>query len=337
MCDEVGLKDTYYEPEHYPPSVSDRMVSGYFFSHDGDNALLAPLLGHDMKNDSVSWMQAAGGIVSSMQDVGRWARALYEGPLLADTQRKELMTVVSDRTGEPIDHASQEDPAAFGLGVGAGFRPALGSFWYYQGMTLGYRVLYGYFPSNGAVIVVGLNSQPDDNQNQNGRLLEEIYGILQKAGTNLARGGVDVRLGEKVVDGRDKRGHDGWDGPGARDGGVSVAPGCRAALTCGWGESRGWPGQARRMTGGMVRALVTGASASRRGADLGVVALPAGWGEPVAAVGAWRGKAEFRQAVEAGGVLLRTRTAGITGQDQAVQGRAAAGFQVRLVPHRTAL
>jgi D-alanyl-D-alanine carboxypeptidase len=179
---QVGLKDTHYEQNRYPPSITDRMVSGYFFSHDADNKLLAPLLGHDVRNDSVSWMQAAGGIVSTMPDVSRWARALYEGPLLADKQRHELMTDVSDKTGAPIDGPSSKDPGAFGLGVGAGFRPAMGSYWYYQGMTLGYRVLYGYFPANGAVIVVGLNSQPDDKQNQNGKLLEQVYGILHKAG-----------------------------------------------------------------------------------------------------------------------------------------------------------
>lgn len=182
LCNQVGLKNTYYEPNRYPTSITNRMVSGYFFNHDPDNAVLAPLLGHDVKNDSVSWMQAAGGIVSSMQDVSQWARALYEGPLLPDKQRSELTTVVSDQTGKPIDHASPEDPTAFGLGVGAGFRPTLGPYWYYQGMTLGYRVLYGYFPSSDAIIVVGLNSQPNDKENRNGPLLEEIYNILHKAG-----------------------------------------------------------------------------------------------------------------------------------------------------------
>jgi hypothetical protein len=34
-----------------------------------------------------------------MQEVSRWARALYEGPLLADKRRSELMTVASDKTG----------------------------------------------------------------------------------------------------------------------------------------------------------------------------------------------------------------------------------------------
>ncbi len=178
----VGLKNTYYEQNLYPASIMDRMVSGYFFSHDPINEPLAPLLGHDVKSDSVSWMQGAGGIVSSMEDVSRWARALYEGPLLADKQRGELMTVVSEKTGEPIAGSSKEHPSAFGLGVGAGFRPVLGAYWYYQGMTLGYRVLYAYFPKSGAVIVVGLNSQPDDEQNHNGALLEEVHGVLLKAG-----------------------------------------------------------------------------------------------------------------------------------------------------------
>jgi hypothetical protein len=49
-------------------------------------------------------------------------------------------------------------------------------------MTLGYRVLYAYFASNGAVIVMGLNSQPNGKQNHDGALLEEVYGILRKAG-----------------------------------------------------------------------------------------------------------------------------------------------------------
>ncbi|WP_296711360.1 serine hydrolase domain-containing protein [Rhodoblastus sp.] len=182
LAEQLGLKNTYYEQNLYPAAITDRMVSGYFFNHDPDDKWLAPLLGRDVKNDSVSWMQGAGGIVASMEDVSRWARALYEGPLLADKQRRELMTLVSDKTGEPIAAPSEENPGAFGLGVGAGYRPALGAYWYYQGMTLGYRVLYAFFPANGAVIVVGLNSQPDDKQNKNGALLEEVYGVLRKAG-----------------------------------------------------------------------------------------------------------------------------------------------------------
>ncbi len=179
---QVGLKSTYYEQFFYPAAITDRMVSGYFFNTDPGNEPLKPLLGHDVRTDSVSWMQGAGGIVSSPADVAAWARALYEGPLLADKQRRELETVVSMKTGKPIAAASDADPLAFGLGVGQGHRPGLGTFWFYQGETLGYRVLYGYFPKSGAVIVIALNSQPPEKQNENGKLMQQLYGILEKAG-----------------------------------------------------------------------------------------------------------------------------------------------------------
>ena len=180
LFSQVGLKTTYYEQYEYPAAILDRMVSGYFFNHDPDNAALAPLLGRDMKDMNVSWMQGAGGIVSTPCDVATWSRALYEGPLLAKQQRAELETVVSQKTGEPMAGAKPGENG-FGLGVGQSNRPPLGLFWFYEGMTLGYRMLYAYVPSNGAVIVVGLNSQPDSKQNHSGKLLEQIYGILQKA------------------------------------------------------------------------------------------------------------------------------------------------------------
>jgi D-alanyl-D-alanine carboxypeptidase len=178
----VGLPNTYYEQNRYPASITDRMVSGYFYSHDADNVLLKPLLGRDVKNDSVSWMQAAGAIVSQMEDVTHWSRALYEGPLLAEKQRKELMTIVSTKTGKPIATTSAEDPAGFGLGVAQATKPGLGTFWFYEGMTLGYRVVYFYLPKSHAVVAVGLNSQPDSKESKVGDLMSQIYKVLHDAG-----------------------------------------------------------------------------------------------------------------------------------------------------------
>ena len=182
LFDETGLKNTYYEQNRYPTSITNRMVSGYFYNHDADNAVLKPLLGHDVKNDSVSWMQAAGGIVSQMDDVTRWSRDLYEGPLLAEKQRKELTTIVSIKTGEPIANTSKEDPLGFGLGVGQATKPNIGTFWYYQGTTLGYRVVYFYLPKTRSVATVGLNSQPDSNESKVGNLMDQVFEVLQDAG-----------------------------------------------------------------------------------------------------------------------------------------------------------
>ena len=178
----LGLDDTYYEAYAYPPSITDRMTSGYFFSHDADNAGLAPLLGKDMRDLSVSWMQGAGGIVSTPTDVTRWARALYTGSILAPKQRAELMSLVSQKTGKPIRATSLSDPGAFGLGVAQLTKPEIGTVWFYEGMTLGYRMLHVYFPRQDAVIAFGLNSQPDSKQNKSGNLVLAIYTTLHAAG-----------------------------------------------------------------------------------------------------------------------------------------------------------
>ena len=67
------------------------------------------------------------------------------------------------------------------------------------------------------------------------------------------------------------------------------------------------------------------------------MALPACRGQPVAAVGAGLGEAEFGEPIEAGGILRLARAAELAGEDQPVQSRAAAGFQVGLVPHGASL
>ena len=50
---------------------------------DPDDKPLAPLFGTNVSLDSLSWMQGAGGISATMQDLARWARELYTGPMLA--------------------------------------------------------------------------------------------------------------------------------------------------------------------------------------------------------------------------------------------------------------
>jgi D-alanyl-D-alanine carboxypeptidase len=178
----LGLDDTYYAASEYPQSIRNRMTSGYFFNHDADNAALAPLLGRDMRDLSVSWMQGAGGIVSTPQDLTRWARALYAGGILAPKQRAEMMQLVSLKTGKPIATTSLADPRGFGLGIAQMTTSETGSIWFYEGITLGYRMLHAYFPRQDAVIAVGLNSQPDSKQNHSGKLIIAIYKTLHAAG-----------------------------------------------------------------------------------------------------------------------------------------------------------
>jgi D-alanyl-D-alanine carboxypeptidase len=176
------LTSTYYAQTQYPANVLDRMVSGYLFSSDGAMASLPPLLGTDVRDHSVSWMQSAGGIVSTPEDVARWARALYVGPMLAPKQRAELLTLVSMKTGEPIKRATVSDPSGFGLGVVQLTEPTAGTVWFYEGETNGYRMEYLYFPHQDAVIALGANSAVDLKQDALGRRAIALYQTLHKAG-----------------------------------------------------------------------------------------------------------------------------------------------------------
>ncbi len=178
----LGLDHTYYAAYEYPESVRDRMASGYFFSHDADNAAVATLLGRDVRDFSVSWLQGAGGIVSTPQDLTRWARALYTGSVLSRKQRAEMMSLVSVKTGKPIAKTTLDDRQGFGLGVAQLTLPETGTVWFYQGTTFGYRVVHVYFPRQDAVFAFGLNSQPDDKENQLPQLVLAIYQTLHAAG-----------------------------------------------------------------------------------------------------------------------------------------------------------
>jgi D-alanyl-D-alanine carboxypeptidase len=177
---KLGLRDTYYSPNVYPAPIIARMVSGYFFNSGPSEVALSPLIGDDMKTNDMSWAGAAGGIVARPEDVTHWVRALYRGSILAAKQRAELLTVVSMKTGKPIARTTLNDPRGFGLGVGQSTRPGIGLFWFYQGETLGYRVLYGWFPKEDLVIALGTNSAPLDRENKLGAVLEQVYTAVVK-------------------------------------------------------------------------------------------------------------------------------------------------------------
>ena len=181
MRSDIGLPDTYYAETQYPRDVVDRMVSGYFWGRGPDYAKLAPLLGTDTRDDSVSWLRAAGGTVSTPEDLTRWVRAIYTGPMLAPRQRAELMSLVSTKTGRPIAKTSLGDPRGFGLGVAQETASLTGTTWFYEGDSLGYRMVYVYYPPQDAVIAFALNSMPGA-ENKTDQLAKTIYKTLQAAG-----------------------------------------------------------------------------------------------------------------------------------------------------------
>ncbi len=182
-----GLYSTFYESSSYPQSVIKRLSHGYFenkacagYQPDCKETWNLPIVGRDMREASPSWMQAAGGAVSSARDFDRWMRAVFGGKVVAPKQQQEWMQLVSMKTGEPIAAVTAEDPGGFALGLGQKILGPLGAQWFYQGESLGYRTLYVWFAAEDLMITVQTNSQPPEDTNKLGDAIAALYEIVKK-------------------------------------------------------------------------------------------------------------------------------------------------------------
>lgn len=182
-----GLDATYYEASTYPPSVVARLSHGYFeneacteYQPDCKQSWNLPFIGRDMRDLSTSWMQSAGGAVASARDVDRWMRLVFGGKVVPAKQQKEWLSLVSMKTGEPIEAVSEDDPGGFSLGLGKKILGPLGAQWFYQGESLGYRTLYVWFADEDLMITVQTNSQPPDGTDKLHEAVSAIYEIVKK-------------------------------------------------------------------------------------------------------------------------------------------------------------
>ena len=169
-----GLTDTFYSASIYPDAVASRMVSGYLAALAPEQKMLEVLYGRDTGHLDTSWAQAAGGAVATPSDLTRWARLLFTGPVLDEARRKDLTSLVSLKTGQPIAAVTKDDPKGFGLGVNTSTFGPDQTIWAYEGETIAARALYSYFPKHDLVIAVAVNSSTTSVDGI-GRLLADIY------------------------------------------------------------------------------------------------------------------------------------------------------------------
>ena len=181
------LTSTFYEASTYPKEVTERMAHGYFeskacadYQPDCKESWNLPLIGRDVRDLSVSWMQSAGGGVASARDVDRWMRAVFGGKVVPPAQQKEWEELVSTKTGEPISAVSKDDPGGFSLGLAKKILGPLGAQWFYEGESLGYRTLYVWIADQNLMITVQTNSQPPEGTDKLGEAVNAIYDIVKK-------------------------------------------------------------------------------------------------------------------------------------------------------------
>lgn len=186
-----GLDATFYEASTYPQTVIQRLSHGYFeneactdYQPHCAKSWNAPIIGRDMRDANVSWMQSAGGAISSARDVDRWMRAVFGGKVVPPQQQKEWMELVSTKTGEPIKALSADDPGGFALGLAQKILGPLGAQWFYEGESLGYRTIYVWVADQNLMITVQTNSQPPEGTDKLGDAVSALYEIVKKQNGN---------------------------------------------------------------------------------------------------------------------------------------------------------
>jgi D-alanyl-D-alanine carboxypeptidase len=187
LIEPFGLDSTFYESGHYPRRVVERLAHGYFENSvctdyqpkDCKASWNLPIVGRDVRTMSTSWAQAAGGAISNARDVDRWMRAVFAGRVVPQKQQAEWLSLISTKTGAPIREVSDADPGGFSLGLARAIHGPGGPRWFYEGVTLGYRTLYVWYPGENRMITVQTNSQPPQGTDKIGEAVLAIHDIVK--------------------------------------------------------------------------------------------------------------------------------------------------------------
>jgi D-alanyl-D-alanine carboxypeptidase len=151
----------------YPPDVQAAAEAG----------TLQPI---DYTNQNPSYAMAAGGAISTANDLATWIRALVDGQVFnADLQRQWL------DSPQPADPAEPAEPQ-YGYGIERQSIAPDVTLYYHFGELPGFNSFSGYDPGNKVTLVLwsNLTLSPDSRSTANALLLtvvDQIYTLPQQA------------------------------------------------------------------------------------------------------------------------------------------------------------
>lgn len=108
----------------------------------------------DVTDMNPSWGWAAGAMISRLEDLRVWAKALATGKLLSKEMQKERLTWVDIPGGDSIE-------AQYGLGI-----YAMGGLIGHDGMIWGYNTAVFYYPPEDTTFVVLFNKGMDQKNGE---------------------------------------------------------------------------------------------------------------------------------------------------------------------------
>ena len=135
IVEPLGLKNTFLPEQAEMPNGS---MHGYYPSPEDGGAIL------DLTVQNPSYCWAAGAVVSDLEDLIAFIRAVGDGTLLSPQMQRERLTIIPYRPGDNVD--------GYGLGISI-----INGFIGHNGSLLGYNTSAYYFPAKDTVIVVLTN------------------------------------------------------------------------------------------------------------------------------------------------------------------------------------
>lgn len=173
----VSLLNTYYLPTIYSGSIMSRMAHGY------------SVKGTDVTGSNMSWAGTAGAIVTTTQDLLTWWQAIFQGHLLPDAQLQQMMSLVCEGAkncypGRPIPHL-WPDQAGRGYGLGIAETsfgsPEIGTVWWHNGSTEGYKALVMWFPKSDIYMALTINRNPGYLLKPELPIVRQVLSVLTSA------------------------------------------------------------------------------------------------------------------------------------------------------------
>jgi len=136
----------------------------------------------DYTNENASYAHAAGGVISTADNIATWIRDLVSGRVFnADYQKRWLDSVQAEDPGNP-------EGQKYGYGISYQRFSPTASMYYHGGEMPGFNSFMGYDPDNDVSLVIwtNLTISPDDKTTAQALLpamLDEIYTGLSLAPT----------------------------------------------------------------------------------------------------------------------------------------------------------
>jgi D-alanyl-D-alanine carboxypeptidase len=174
----LHLEHTFYI-EHLPqieiPAAQHKLLmSGYAYLSQPEYLSQYVYPGVDVKNYSLSWMNAAGSIITNTIDLNGYIKALFshDGILLTQKQFEELTTLVAEQSdafykaGSPLSKPTNTI-RGYGLGIEAlSLSDPHGKdivLYEHGGNTMGFMAAWLYEPDRKASITLSVNSTDESS------------------------------------------------------------------------------------------------------------------------------------------------------------------------------